>query len=172
MNFSYTNLLSGNGFKWTKFYRISNFNTKVDKLRNKGYEDRAKLKHFNQSALAEYHIESRSLVYGFDKTTVIAKTSSYFPREHREANRNLKISEQCDSTQRIRHQLKLALYPPFSIFVFNSIEIRIKLKNNFRFEYPVWTSGLIDQSWTINCKLTIIIIWCRIINCIMICDHN
>lgn len=56
-----------------KFYRISNFNTKVDKLRNKGYEDRVKLKHFRQSVLAEYHIESRSLVYGFDKTTVIQK---------------------------------------------------------------------------------------------------
>jgi len=47
-------------------------------------ETKLKLKHTTQSALSEYNIETDHQIL-FDKTTIIATTTSYFPRKYREA---------------------------------------------------------------------------------------
>ena len=57
--------------------------------RIKEHQSAVRLGHVTQSALAEHRVETGHKIL-FEETSILAKTSAYFPRKHREALENYK----------------------------------------------------------------------------------
>jgi len=77
-------------------------------IRMKEHQRDVRLKHITQSALSEYNIETGHQIL-FDKTIIIATTTSYFPRKYKEA---VEIQKYSDNLNRDNGYNKSKIWKP------------------------------------------------------------